>query len=118
MSALTRFRSPRGEVMALPTSVAVWLPYDADEAVLAAEASVAAAGACWAGADAQPPRIRTADKVQGMTEKRKTDEFMGAGPREVMRALRGHACGLGNQAPVGVARSPVRGGWPPVCRAG
>ena len=32
MSALTRFRSPRGEVMALPTSVAVWLPDEVEGA--------------------------------------------------------------------------------------
>ena len=91
MSALTRFRSPRGEVMALPTSVAVWLPDAVEGAVgipvLVAGASGAAAGACWAGVDAQPPKISAADKVQGMTAKRKTEEFMKAGPREVPHAL-------------------------------
>ena len=91
MSALTRFRSPRGEVMALPTSVAVWLPDEVEGAggvlVPVAEVSGVAAGACWAGADAQPPRISAADKVQGMTAKRKTEEFMKAGPREVPHAL-------------------------------
>lgn len=73
--------------MALPTSVAVWLPDEADEAVLAAEVSGAAVGACWAGDDAQPPRISATDKVQGMTAKRETKEFMRAGPIEVKHIL-------------------------------